>query len=219
MLKINLSLKVISFYLCFFVSGLTAFGQADNDYYRFVDSADFYIDESSEKALAFLNAIPKPVEDHIAGRLAEYYSIKTLIHDDFKEFTKQHQCIILTLKYAKKENNYCVGGEACVNMFSNLYYVDNDTTAYKYLDEAKWYYEKCEYEYGLIEVAQVEAYTQFLDGEFKACNTYLLKELETYKNIKDEGYYYMFALYMLTSNYIKLDDFEKAHEYLMRLKN
>lgn len=68
MVKLNSSLKVISFYLCFFVFGLIAFAQGDNDYYQLVDSADVYIDTDSEKALSFLADIPKPIEKHIPGR-------------------------------------------------------------------------------------------------------------------------------------------------------
>ncbi|WP_339894836.1 hypothetical protein [uncultured Algibacter sp.] len=218
MVKLNSSLKVISFYLCFFVFGLIAFAQGDNDYYQLVDSADVYIDTDSEKALSFLADIPKPIEKHIPGRVADYYSLKALVYDDFNEYTKQHQYTILALKYAKKENNFYVAGEASVAMFSNLYFIEKDSSAFKYLDEARAYYEKCDYEYGAMEVSQVEAYAKFLDGEYKACNTFLLSELETYKSINEDAYYYMFALYMLSSNYIYLDDLEKAHKYFNEFK-
>ncbi len=218
MLKINFCLKIISLCLCFFAFGLFTFGQASNDYYRLIDSADIHIDHSSEKALSFLEAIPKPIEENIPGRVSDYYSLRALIHDGFNEYTKYHQCVILAIKYAEKENNFCVAGEACIGLFSNLYYIEKDVSAYKYLDKARAYYKKCDYEYGAIEVEQVEAYAKFLDGEYIACNNLLLGELETYRSINEDAYYYMFALYMLTSNYIYLNDFKSAHKYFDAFK-
>jgi DNA-binding CsgD family transcriptional regulator len=208
--------------LCFFIYGLTAFGQVDNDYFQFVDSADVHIDADSKKALSFLDAIPEPIEKNIPGRVADYYSIKSLIYDDLNEYTMQHQCIILTLKYAKKENNFCVAGKASIDIFLNLYFIKKDRSAFRYLDEAITYYKKCDYEYGAIEVLQVRAYAKYLDGEYKASNILLLSELDTYKSINEDAYYYMFALYMLTSNYIYLNDLENARKYFKefkRLKN
>ena len=208
--------------MCFFIYGLTAFGQVDNDYFQFVDSADVHIDADSKKALSFLDAIPEPIEKNIPGRVADYYSIKSLIYDDLNEYTMQHQCIILTLKYAKKENNFCVAGKASIDIFLNLYFIKKDRSAFRYLDEAITYYKKCDYEYGAIEVLQVRAYAKYLDGEYKASNILLLSELDTYKSINEDAYYYMFALYMLTSNYIYLNDLENARKYFKefkRLKN
>ncbi|WP_298553476.1 hypothetical protein [uncultured Algibacter sp.] len=211
--KFNFSLKALSLYLCFSFFGLFVYSQTDNDYYKFVDSADIHIDISSEKALSFLQAIPKPIENYISGRVAEYYALKALVHDDFKEYTKYHQCAILAIRYAEKEDDFCIAGEASIGLYSNLYFIGNYDAASKYLKKAKEYYKKCDNEYGLIEVKQVEAYAKFLDGDYNACNDFLLSELENYKGIKDDAYYYMFALYMLTSNYIYLDDLKNANKY------
>ena len=218
MLKIKPSLKKLISFLVFFSVCLFAYSQADNDYYRLIDSADIRIDVSSEKALSFLDSIPKPIEENIVGRVADYYAIKAIIHDEFNEYAKFHQCTILAIKYAEKENNFCVAGEAYVNLFSNLYFIKKDTTAFKYLDKARAAYKKCDYEYGALEVEQVEAYAMYLDGEHKACNDFLLSKVETYKSVLDEVYYYMFSLYMITSNYIYLNDFENAHKYFEAFK-
>ncbi|MDG1729892.1 MAG: hypothetical protein P8K68_09315 [Algibacter sp.] len=197
MIKNNFFHKKISLYLCFLVFCLFAYTQEENNCFRFIDSADVYIDYNSEKALSFLEAIPKPIEENIPGRVADYYYLKALIYDDYKEFASYHQCVILAIKYAEKENNFCVAGEACIGLFSNLYYTKQDVSVYKYLDKARAYYAKCDFEYGNIEVTEVEAYAKFLDGDYKACNNLLLNELDTYKNINEDPYYYMFALYML----------------------
>jgi DNA-binding CsgD family transcriptional regulator len=212
------SLKSICLYLWFFTLSFTGFCQSENQYQHFVDSADVYIDEDSEKALSFINAIPEPIEEHIKGRLADYYAIKSLIHDDFNEYTKQYQCNILAYKYAKKENNFCAAAEACIAIFSNLYYIKKDTLGFKYLDEAKAYYAKCDDDNGAIIIEQHEAYAKFLDAEYEACNLLLLSNLNRYKSIKDDAYYYMFALYMITSDYIYLGNLQQANYYFKEFK-
>lgn len=190
-----------------------------NDYERFVDSADNHIDESSIKALEFLDSIPQPIHHYIEGRVADYYSIKALIHDDFNETAKVYQSNILALKYAEVEENYEVAGASSLDIFSNLYFVKRDSTANIYLEKAKEYYSKGNYKNGLLEIEQVRAYIKFLDSEFGACNDLIFEHLDDYKNVKDDAYYYMFALYMLTSNYIYLDDLDDAHKYYKTFKS
>ncbi|SHI56070.1 hypothetical protein SAMN05216261_1069 [Algibacter luteus] len=222
MLKIYVSLKSMCVCICLFALNLTGFSQSKNQYHHLVDSADAYIDDNSHKALTFLNAIPDPIEDNIKGRVADYYIIKSLIHDDFNEYAKQYQCNILAHKYALKENNYCVAGEACIAIFSNLYYIKKDSLAFKYLEEAKTYYTKCDDVNGPIIIEQHLAYAKFLDGEYESCNALLAQSLENYKAIKDDAYYYMFALYMLTSNHIYLGNLDQAqfyYEEFKKLKN
>ncbi|GAA4883324.1 hypothetical protein GCM10023311_01810 [Flaviramulus aquimarinus] len=213
MLINNFSLKTVCIYTYFFAFCLLGFSQKNGDYYRFIDSADFYIDTSSDKALAFLDSIPIPLEDYVSGRLAEYYALKVLIHDDFKEYSKMHQSNILTLKYAQKEKAYKLAGQASIDLFSDLYFVNGDTTAFKYLEKAKAYYQKCNYSYGHMEVEQMYAYAKFLDGDYEACNSLLLEHLDAYRNHTEDAYFNMFAAYMLTSNYIYLDNFKDAHKY------
>ena len=99
---------------------------------------------NSKKSLAFLDSIPNPVEKNIKGRLADYFSIKALINDGFKEYSKLHQNYILALKYAEEENNCEVAGEACLELYANMHYIENDSTALKYLERAKQHYESCD---------------------------------------------------------------------------
>ena len=211
------------FYTIFFALSLqllcvAGFGQNKNDYLRFVDSADAYIDESTAKAISFLDSIPNPIEDYIEGGIGDYYAIKALIHDDKSETAEVFQSFILSHKYAVKEGNFRTAGEACVELFSTLYFVKRDSTAYKYLDKAKDYYSRCNYNSGLIEVEQMYIYAIFLDGKYEACNDLILQNLDSYKAVKNDSYYEMFAIYMLTSNYIYLENFEKAHFYFNDFK-
>lgn len=208
----------VSFCLSFFAISNFAFSQDDNEYYKLLDSANFHINQSSEKALSFLQAIPIPVEKNIPGRVADFYSLRAIIHDEYNEFTKYHQCVILAIKYAEIEKNYCVGGEASIGLFSNLYFIEKDKTALKYLEKAKMFFEKCDYEYGLLDVEQVEAYAKLLDQNYNESNDMIMSKLDVYKNIKEDPYYHMFALYMLTLNHIGLNNFENAHKYFNAFK-
>ena len=199
---------------CFLLLSITLlYGQKKNDhnYTRLIDSANYHVDESLNKAQAFLDAIPKPLEKNIKGRLADYYSTQALIQSDNGEYPKMYQSYMSAVNYAEKEKNYGVGGMACIELFSNIYFVKKDTTAYKYLEKAKEFYTLDKYEHGLIEIEQMYAYVKYLDHEYKNCNDLILPHLEKYKNVKDDAYYYMFAIYMLTENYIKLEDFNKAY--------
>lgn len=182
-----------------------------NGYKRFIDSAETHIDLNSKKALHFLDSIPNPVEDYISGRLAEYYALKVLIHDDFKEYSMMNQCNILALKYGEEEENYKIAGQASLDLFADIYFISRDTTAYSYLDRAAEYYKMCNYTNGLLEIKQMRAYAKFLDGEYAVCNELILKNLDVYKAVKNDAYFYLFATYMLTSNYINQDKLSKAH--------
>ena len=212
-------LKKVSLIFFLLVFYIPVFAQENKDYYHLVDSADYYINISSNKALAFLDSIPKPLEENIEGRLADYYTIKKLIYDDYKDYSKMHQSNILALKYAKKEKNYEVAGQACIDLFSDFYFVEKDSSAYKYLGQAKQFYKKANYSHGLLEVQQIYPYAKFLNGDYDACNKLILKDLEAYKNVKDDSYFYMFATYMLTSNYIVLENFGEAYKYFNEFKS
>ncbi|MEL0456268.1 LuxR C-terminal-related transcriptional regulator [Flavobacteriaceae bacterium SZ-1-7] len=194
-------------------------GQANENYYRFIDSADIHIDHNTEKALSFLDSIPKPLERNIEGRLSEYYSIKTLIFDEYNEYSKMQQSIIFALKYADKEENYQIAGDACLNLFSNLYFVSKDTTAHSYLNKAIEYYEKCNYVNGLLEVQQMRAYAEFLDHDYLSCINLLLGNLDKFSKVEDNQYFNLFANYLLSSSYFRLGKYDKAHIYFNKLKD
>lgn len=195
-----------------------SFCQKNNEYSRFVDSADIYIDISTNKAISFLDSIPKPIEENLKGRLADYYSIVALVQDDNIEEAKQHQSYILALHYAKKEKNFKVAGDACIELFSNIYLTQKDTTSYSYLEKAKYYYELGGYENGVLEVEQMYAYVEFLKGNSLECNNLLLRNLDRYNSVEDDKYFIMFAAYMLTNNYVDLRKLDKAHNYFNKFK-
>ena len=208
--------------LCCFLllSVLTLYGQnsTDHKYLRLVDSANVHIENSLTKAQAFLDSIPTPIEKAIQGRVADFYALQALIQSDAGDYANLYQSYILALKYAEKEKNYRVGGRACIELFSNIYFVKKDQSAFKYLEKAKEYYILDNYENGLLEVEQMYAYVKYLDHKYKECNDLLLPNLEKFKKAKGDAYYYMFANYMLTENYIRLNEFKKAYASLKEFK-
>lgn len=219
---LSLNLKKYTISVSFFavILGSFSYGQDKKEnYFRFIDSANIYIDDHYKKALTFLDSVPHPIEKTLHGRLAEYYSLKALIHDGENELAKLYHSYVLSLKYAEKEKNYKLAGQTSLELFANSYYAKRDTSSYRYLEKAKKYYALCNYKDGLLEIKQTYEYIKFIDGDYEACNNLIFKNIDDYRNLKEDAYYIMFASYMLTSNYVYLGDLEKAHNYFNEFKS
>lgn len=216
----NIKTKAL-FFVGFFIFNTIGYSQNETDsgFARFVDSAKIHSEKCSNKTQLFLDSIPQPLEKNIAGRMAEYYAIKALQHDEKSEYTRTYQSYIQAIKYADKEKNYKVAGNSCLELFAMLHYAKKDSLAFSFLNKAKNYYNIYNDKNGLLEVEQMYAYVEFSKKNYEKCNNLLLKKLDTYKNIKDDGYFYLFATYMLSSNYIKLNKLENAYKYLKEFQS
>lgn len=212
--------KSIVFCFLFLVSSLGAFAQInENPFIKYLDSATNIIDENPKLAKLYLDSILKPVEKNIEGRLSEYYQLKGILNDEFDEQTLLFQNFMQALKYAKIEENFDVAGMSSLELCYNTYLVKQDSVlAFKYLNEAKKYYTLSNNTNGLAEVKQMPAYVALNNKNYEKSNAIILKDLEYYKSIKDDSYYYMYALFILSSNYTSLGDINKAHKYLNLLK-
>lgn len=208
--------KALFFIGFFIVITITSYSQivANSDYTRFIDSAKIHSEKCSNKTQLFLDSIPQPLEKNIAGRIAEYYAIKALQHDEKSEYARTYQSYILAIKYANEEKNYKVAGNSSLELFAMLKYAEKDSLAFSFLNKARNYFNIYNDKNGLLEVEQMYAYVEFSKKNYEKCNNLLLKKLDTYKNIKDDGYFYLFATYMLSCNYIKLNKLESAYKYL-----
>ncbi|MFD0835436.1 hypothetical protein ACFQ0I_06645 [Mariniflexile aquimaris] len=209
---------IISVFLILF--SVTSFAQAKkkNPYVKYIDSSYAKIDDYPKIAQQYIDSIPQPVQENIKGHLAEYYEILALINGKNKEQVKIFQNYFLALKYAKQEKKYDIAGNANLELFYNVYLVKQDSTAFNYLIEAKKYYTLSNNKNGLVEVMQMPAYVEYNKGNYEKSNLLLLQHLEYYKSIKDDAYYYLYALFMITSNYIHLNNLDKAHFYFSQLK-
>ncbi|MCH3885026.1 hypothetical protein [Tenacibaculum aquimarinum] len=150
--------------------------------------------------------------------MALYYQLKGLISDKNNESVKEFQYFLLAQKYAKIEKENDIAGMVSLELFFNTYIIKKDSSAFKYLEEAKKYYKLNNNINGLAEVNQMYAYVEFSNKNYTKSNKLILENLESYKNIKEDQYYYMYALFMLTSNYTHLENFNLANEYFNKLK-
>ncbi|WP_146250767.1 helix-turn-helix transcriptional regulator [Nonlabens dokdonensis] len=186
---------------------------------KFLDSASNTIDSNHFIAQQYLDSIPKPLSESIKGHIACYYELKVLINSKNEEDAKQYQNSILTLKYAELENNYDLAGWASLELFYSAYIRKKDSSAYHFLDKAHDYYTLADNRQGLAEVTQMEALDELNKGNFINSNNILLDNLEHYKSFKDDGYYQLYGLFLITSNYLELDNLTEAHVYFNNLKN
>ncbi|MGC6432523.1 MAG: helix-turn-helix transcriptional regulator [Jejuia sp.] len=188
------------------------FGQ--ERYTRLLDSAEAYTNTDSKTAKIFLDSIPKPFENFIKDDLARYYYVKSIIHNFNYETAEYQQCTVLALKYAKIEDKPCIAGQSCVNLFSEFFYVNKDSIAYEYLNEAERYFDDCkESYYNLAEVETMRAYAKMVRAEYNESINLLEPRLDYYKGIEQDQYFYLFACYMLSVNYSNLDNIQLAHYY------
>jgi len=208
---------IISFFL--FLQVLPNFSQQDNNFRKYIDSADIFVLEDGEKALKFLDSIPTPLKNYIDGDVGEFYYLQGIAYHRLNEEALMYQSYLLAIRNAQREKNYSIAGDACIELFADTYVLKNDSTAYKFLDDAKKYYTLANDRLGLIQTEQMHAYVAFTHNDYKKCNELIFEKLEEYKAVSDDAYYYLFALYMLTSNYIHLNDRENANRYLKEFRS
>lgn len=217
-MNIKLIIKhLLVFFLCY-VSAVAQDNHAGK-YLKYIDSADNHIDDFPKIAALYLDSIPKPLDKSINGHIACYYRVKAFINENNKERVLEYQNHLLSLKYAKLEKNYDVAGDVSLFLFYSTTIINNDTlAANNYLKDAKAYFELSKNNSGLADVTQMYAYKAINEMNYEKSNSILLKHLNEYEKNEDEAYYYLFALYSLTANYICLDDLKNAHKYFNLLK-
>lgn len=207
---VNLFLKFLILFV--FILPFKVSSQNEN-FKRFIDSADVYIENNYKLAEQFLDSIPYPVEKNIKGELADYYYLKGLISDDRRNQSKLIQEFILASNYAVKEKKYELAGTLNSELFTNIYFINKDSTAYKYLEKAKYYFKLANYSAGILEVKQMPAYVEYVNKNYKLSNKLLLQDLSEYEKFHEDQYYYMFANYLLVSNYLDIDELDSANLY------
>ncbi len=204
--------------LFLFTINLCAQKTSENKYLRYLDSASNRIDNYPKIADKFLDSITKPLEEKIDNRIAEYYHLKAVVSSHLKRQAETYHYNILALKYAEKEENYDMAGASSIELFYNLYIVKKDTSALSYLKKAKEFYTLDDNKLGLIDVMQMKAFIEFHHNNYKKSNNLILPKLEYYKSVKEDSFYYMYALFMLSSNYIHLNDDINRRKFIKEFK-
>ena len=187
--------------------------ESDNNYLKFIDSASNKIDNYPDLAERYLDSIPKPLETTIKGHIADYYHLKAVLSSHLSRQSEIYHYNILCLKYAEKEKNYELAGASSIELFYNFYIVKKDTTALNYLKKAEKFYTLGNDKFGLIDVMQMKAYKELYNKNYKESNLLILPKLKYYKSVKEDSFYYMYALFMLTLNNIYLDDDVNSKKY------
>ena len=205
------------FLLFMLLISVSSIAQNKEDYTRYLDSAEYYFDEKPKLSLSFLDSIPQPLENSIKGEVDEFFWIKAVAFDRLNELTLSHQNFLLALRQAELEEDYQMAGDISLELFYYQYPISNNQEAFDYLEKAKFYYEKIDDEYGLLEAKQALAYVKFLDKRWQESNGINLEHLNSYKNF-DDKFLYFSALYMLASSNAHLDNIEIAKTYFSELE-
>tara|TARA_R110002124_G_scaffold87407_1_gene225063 strand:+ start:92449 stop:94047 length:1599 start_codon:yes stop_codon:yes gene_type:complete len=214
----NYLFSALVVYIVIFTSN-PAVSQNEKESYYLLDSADIHIVANPELAQRYLDSVQTPFTETINGRIGEYYLFKALLNDKENEQAKLYLNYLQALKYGEKEKNYNVAGQASLELFTNIYLINRDTSAYKYLESAEKFYSLAENENGLTEVLQMPAYVEFLNDNYDASNKLILENIDTYRAIKDDAYYHLFAVFMLASNYIHMGDLNNGNKYLKEFRS
>ncbi|MGB5420509.1 MAG: tetratricopeptide repeat protein, partial [Algibacter sp.] len=198
--------------LLLFLSSFTSFSQNDN-YKRFLDSAEIYVISNPEKSLVFLDSIPEPNETYIKGLVDNYYGIKANIHYELHEFTEAYRLWLLSLKYADETLDKSFGAYASTRTFLLLSELGDYEEAEKYLEKAKSLYIEQDDLYGLMDTKQIPAFLKFQDRKWQDCIIMLEETLNEYKNL-DKQYLYAYALHMLASSHLNLGNYDQGKHYI-----
>lgn len=215
----NLNL-IFKYFLFSFIYSSSVISQNNQEelHYKYIDSANAHIDNNPKLSNIYLDSIVKPLERNISGRIAEFYSLKAVIASHSSQQTEVYHYNTLALKYAEKEKNYDIAGFSSLELFYNLFIVEKDSSAYDYLEKAEKYYRLENNTNGLAEVVQMEAFAEFYRHNYEKSNALILSKLDYYRAIKNDQYYYMYALFMLTSNYTYLAEENLVRKYFKAFK-
>lgn len=212
--------KTLIIFLVILAHSFLCFAQKDTSelYLRYIDSAEHNIHTNPKVSLLYLDSIPQPVEDYVEGHLAEYYDAKATLDNRLDNQSEIYQNLLLTLKYAELEEKHEIAGRTNLELFYNVFIIKKDSTAFEYLNKAKYYFELIDDRYGLADVKQMYAYAEFYNKNYAVSNRLILNDLDNYKSIEDDAFYQLYALFLLSSNYMYLDELGTAHKYYNEIK-
>lgn len=194
------------------------FAQETSKYIKYIDSAEYNTQDNPKRSLQYLDSIPNPVEKYIEGHLAEYYDTKAILDNRLDNQAEIYQNLLLALKYAEIEEKYEIAGRTNIELFYNVFIIKKDSSAFDYLDKARHYFELIDDKYGLADVRQMYAYAEMRLKNYETSNGLLLEDMNYYKSFKDDSFYQLYALFLLSMNYMYLDDLDNAHKYYNQLK-
>lgn len=70
----------------------------------------------------------------------------------------------------------------------------------------------------MIDVMQMKAYIELYNKNYKKSNELILSKLDYYKSIKEDSFYQLYALFMLVTNFVDLNDDANRIKYYTDFK-
>ena len=184
-----------------------------DNYSRYIDSCAIHLKSNYLLSKTYLDSITEPTEKNLKERIAEYFYLKGTIENEEYGVSSTTQNYVKSLMYAEKYGDFEVAAMAAAEMASSLYLAKKDSLATIYYDKALTYYTQLKDTFGLLDLMQFPAYAKYANFEIQESIDLVLKDLETYKNVKGDQMYYSFAIFLLTSNYLHLNEIEKGNYY------
>jgi DNA-binding CsgD family transcriptional regulator len=206
--------------LLFCIISQICFTQEVSRYVKYIQQASDNLNVTTNEPQAFLDSIPRPLEDYIDGHLDEYYIAQGHIYDITDNDVQSIHSFNKALTYALKENDYFHAGDACIQLYRVLYSTSKDNDlAVSYLNKAKVYFEKCDNVFGLYEIELIDAYMKYMNNKNLESINVLLPNLDKYKDVLlEDAYIYMDATAQLALNYMAIDSITKAKHYYHKFK-
>ncbi|MCH2489391.1 MAG: LuxR family transcriptional regulator [Flavobacteriales bacterium] len=207
--KVTLLVLFFQIAICF---KATAFQQL-NKRVQHVDSSLLYVDSNPELARIYFDSIGTPSEEILKNRIAAYYYVKAKLEAEDYNPSSSFYYFKRSLSLAQEHKESEIAAKAASHLASQLYLLKKDSLANEYYQKAFAIYKELDDQAGLLDLMQFPAYAKYVNDEMEASIALLLDELETYRTVKGDNMYYSFALFLLTSNYLHLEDLENAQKY------
>lgn len=187
--------------------------QDPSSYKRYLDSAETNLSTNTALSKIYLDSIVNPSEKNLKEHIAKYYYLKAKLEYEDYGIAATLQNYIKSLTYADKYKEFRIGAKASSEIASSFYLSKKDSLASVYYQKAVGYYTKIDDREGLLDLMQFPAYAKYANFEAQESIDLVLKDLETYKNVEGDKMYYSFAIFLLASNYVHLNDLKRAHYY------
>ena len=187
--------------------------QEESSARRYLDSSETYLNSDVPLSRVYFDSIVNPSESNLKEDIAYYYFLKGKHEYEEYGIAASIQNYIKSLSYSEKYENYELAGLAAGEISSYFYNSNKDSIAEIYYNKAFDYYTKIKDQHGLLDLMQFPAYAKYANNEMQESIDLVLKDLETYKNVEGDKMYYSFAIFLLTSNYLHLNDIDNAHKY------
>lgn len=213
----NLNMKYFFLLLLFTIFSFSkVFSQLENNKVNkyFLDSAKFYFPDLPNKSDSLLQLIPLPIEGNYDDDfIAEYYFLLARVDKSLLREAASFRNYISAVSYAEKNKNYPLAADASYWLSSRFFSKGKDSIANIYLKKSEKYFKLSNNKDGLLDLFQMAAYQEYVNKNPSLSNQILLEHLDKYKTATDDGYYYVYANFLLSTNYLKLRNLAAARQY------